>query len=165
MNRKEQRAAERRARRAEGKPVRGAGVTVRSFQRGVDVNQMQPNQMGQPGQEEGFRVDPGRAFHKLQQRYAEETARTAGDLAAKDAAIDQLAEENQALRGQIDLMAAEIERLNQPVSPPDVVDVPQAPQVVPETNGHHNPADGPVPSIPSAENVPAPAMLLGPPPS
>lgn len=127
-------------------------------QPGMPGSGMPGSGMPGPPPGEGFRVDPGRAFHKLQQRYAEETARMAGDLAAKDAAIDQLAEENQMLRQQIDMLSqrvAEMAKMEAVVL--DVEDI--APGPPPSGNGN-----GPIPSIATGEHVPYPTIQQGPPP-
>lgn len=112
-----------------------------------------------PGQGQPFQVDPARAFHKLQQRHAEESARWAGDLAAKDAAIDQLAEENQMLRGQIEMLNQQLERYQDQENQVKAADGPGVIDVATPPNGN-----GPIPSIPSEEHVSVPTMIVGPPP-
>lgn len=127
--------------------------------------QLVDEMMGPGMQEQGqggmsnFRVDPARAFLKLQHIHANESSRWAGDLAAKDAAIDQLAEENQYLRQQIDQLNRQLEQYQTPtqnMAAPENMDK-RATIDVP-SNGN-----GPIPSIPSAESVSVPTMVVGPP--
>lgn len=146
------------------------------MQPGGPGGQPQPQMINPNQQQQPFQVDPGRAFHKLQQRYADEMARAVGDLAAKDAAIDQIAEENQILRQQVDMLSRRLEEMNQaavemaPSNMPS--NIPPNPQkeagfidVNPIAAGNGNGGgNGPIPSIPTGEHVPHPSIVQGPPP-
>lgn len=124
-----------------------AGTLNEDKENMVEGQQGRQGQQGQPNQGQPIQIDPAKAFQRLQARYAEDLSRAAGDIAAKDAAIDMLAEENRSLKEQVDKMDQEIARLSEVLG-------------VTSSNGQKDP----VPSIPSTENVPAPSMVLGPAP-
>jgi polyhydroxyalkanoate synthesis regulator phasin len=118
----------------------------------VDEMMQEPmqNQQNQPQQ---VQVDPRRAFFKLQQRHAEEVTRMIGDLAAKDAYIDQQAEEIQALRQQIDQLNGQLAGVQDQLT---------AHQNQPQNQHQNQPTNGDGP-IPPEEAVLVPTMTVGPP--
>lgn len=106
----------------------------------------------------GFRVDPGRALAALQRNTSQQFAQMHMDMAAKDAAIEQLAEENQMLRQTVDGLNQRIAELT--AMEQDVVQVVSPPPSAPSPGNRHN---GGVVSIPSGENVGAPTIISSPP--
>jgi hypothetical protein len=61
--------------------------------------------MTQTPQPQPIQIDPARAFQALKRTSAEQIATLIGDCAAKDAAIEQLVEEINTLRTQMDAVA------------------------------------------------------------